>query len=238
MLEQTLEQKVSQRLLPELLQDRSELEFQRLLEKLPAGAYMCAPDGLITYFNQRAVELWGRAPKLNDPVDRFCGSFRLFSSDGSPIRHDQCWMALALLENREYNGHEIIIERPDGCRLTTLAYANPIRDESGWLLGAVNVLVDITDRKRAEEVLRQARDELERHVTERTADLAANEEMARHQAARAEALAGAAALLNAQLDLETVLATVCRVMGDALNVSVILVYLFDQTSNTFVFAAG
>jgi signal transduction histidine kinase/CheY-like chemotaxis protein len=135
---------------------RIESEFRRLLEKLPAGAYTCSPDGLITYYNQRAVDLWGRAPKLNDPEDRFCGSFRLFSPDGSPIRHDQCWMAQALLTNEEYNGHEIVIERPDGHRLTVLAHANPIRDDSGRLFGAVNVLVDISDRKQAEVALREA----------------------------------------------------------------------------------
>ena len=44
-----------------------------LLEQLPAAAYTCDRDGLITYFNPQAVELWGRAPKLNDPADRFCG---------------------------------------------------------------------------------------------------------------------------------------------------------------------
>ena len=49
----------------------SDLEFQRLLAKLPAAAYTCDADGLITYFNERAVELWGREPKLNDPVDRY-----------------------------------------------------------------------------------------------------------------------------------------------------------------------
>jgi PAS domain-containing protein len=73
-----------------------ESEFRNLLEKLPAGAYTCDAEGLITYFNQHAVQLWGRAPKLNDPRDRFCGSFKLFSLDGSPIAHDACWMALAL----------------------------------------------------------------------------------------------------------------------------------------------
>jgi signal transduction histidine kinase/CheY-like chemotaxis protein len=129
-----------------------ELHFRRLLEKLPAAAYTCDLDGLITYFNPQAVKLWGRAPKLNDPVDRFCGSFKLFAAaDGSPITHDQCWMALTLRNNRAYNGHEILVERPDGQRLTVLAYANPIHDESGKLLGAVNVLVDISDRKQAED---------------------------------------------------------------------------------------
>ncbi len=45
--------------------------FRQLLEKLPAAAYTCDADGLITYYNERAVELWGRAPKLNDPLDRY-----------------------------------------------------------------------------------------------------------------------------------------------------------------------
>jgi PAS domain S-box-containing protein len=136
---------------------KSDLQFRRLLEKLPAGAYTCGPEGLITYFNQHAVQLWGRAPKLNDPEDRFCGSFKLYATDGSPITHDRCWMALALEMNQEYNEREIVVERPDGQRLTVLAHANPIHDESGQLIGAVNVLVNISDRKRAEEAVREVR---------------------------------------------------------------------------------
>jgi hypothetical protein len=46
-------------------------EFHRLLDRLPAAAYTCDAEGLITYFNRHALELWGRAPKLNDPLDRY-----------------------------------------------------------------------------------------------------------------------------------------------------------------------
>ena len=151
MQKQALKEEVSQGGQAESVLHKGGLRFHRFLEKLPAGAYTCDPEGLITYFNQHAVQLWGRAPKLNDPVDRFCGSFKLFWPDGSPIAHDQCWMALALKMDNGYNGNEIVIERPDGQHLTALAHANPIHDESGELLGAVNVLVDITERKRAEE---------------------------------------------------------------------------------------
>ena len=127
--------------------------FQDLLEKLPTAAYMCDADGLITYFNRPAVQLWGREPRLHDPADRFCGSFRLFAVDGSPLRHDRCWMALTLHTGKEFNRQEIVVERADGSRINALAHANPIRDELGNLVGAVNLLVDVTDRRRAEDAL-------------------------------------------------------------------------------------
>src|SRR6202158_4176323 len=146
-------------------------EFHRLLDALPAGAYTCDADGLITYFNQHAVDRWGRTPALNDSSDRFCGSFKLCAKDGTPIAHDQCWMALALRERKEYNGQEIIVERPDGARATTIAHANPFIDGKGRLLGTVNVLVDISARKRAEEALREAHDRLAEKVIARTAEL-------------------------------------------------------------------
>ena len=139
-----------------ILESRVGLEFYRLLDKLPSAAYTCDAEGMITYFNRHALELWGREPVLNDPIDRFCGSFKLFTSDGTPIPHDQCWMALALRDQREYNGHEIVIERPDGSHCTALAHANPVLDDSGLICGAVNILVDITERARAEEIRKQA----------------------------------------------------------------------------------
>lgn len=133
---------------------RDSAEARQILETLPAAAYLCDREGLITYFNARAARLWGRAPKLNDPTDRFCGSFRLYSPDGAPIRHEECWMALALREGREYLECEIVIERPDGSRRFVTAHASPFCDKGPWVSGAVNVLVDVTDRKRMEVALR------------------------------------------------------------------------------------
>ncbi|HEY0503240.1 MAG TPA: PAS domain-containing protein [Lysobacter sp.] len=129
--------------------------FRRMLERLPAGAYTCDVNGLITYYNQHALAVWGRAPKLNDPEDRFCGSFRLFGADSTPIAHADCWMALALRNRREYLAQEIVVERPDRSRITVLAYATPLLDPDGEVVAGVNMLVNITDQKRLENLLHQ-----------------------------------------------------------------------------------
>ncbi|MEO6565687.1 MAG: histidine kinase dimerization/phospho-acceptor domain-containing protein [Casimicrobiaceae bacterium] len=125
-------------------------EFSRVLGMIPAAAYVCDSQGLITYFNRRAAEIWGREPLLNDARDRYCGSFRIYTRTGAPLVHEECWMARALREDRPFNGYELTIEQPDGKRISALAHANPIHDEDGELLGAVNVLVDISDQRRSE----------------------------------------------------------------------------------------
>lgn len=130
--------------------------LHRMLAHLPAAAYTCSPDGLITWFNARAAELWGRTPKLNDPADRYCGSFRLFNTEGQPIEHAACWMAMAIRDRREYLAQEIVVERPDGSRATVLAYATPILDEAGNIASAMNMLVDISERKHFEDLVRRA----------------------------------------------------------------------------------
>ena len=60
-------------------------------------------------------------------------------------------MAVALTENSAIQGAEAIAERPDGTRVPFLAYPAPLRNGAGELIGAVNMLVDITERKVAED---------------------------------------------------------------------------------------
>ena len=97
--------------------------------------------------------MWGCRPNLNS--DQWCGSWRLFWPDGTPLPHDQCPMAIALRESRPINGMEAAAERPDGTRVPFMAFPSPLRDATGKVVGGVNMLVDITERKRAEQVGQQ-----------------------------------------------------------------------------------
>jgi PAS domain S-box-containing protein len=125
------------------------LTAQRLLRGLPAAIYLTDASGLITFYNEAAADLWGCRPKLNS--DRWCGSWRLFEPDGTPLPDDRCPMAKALKERRPINGEEAIVDRPDGTRIPFKVYPSPLWDSSGELVGAINMLVDISERRRIEQ---------------------------------------------------------------------------------------
>jgi PAS domain S-box-containing protein len=125
-----------------------ESSFRSVLDALPVAVYTTDAKGRITYFNRAAVALAGREPQIG--TDEWCISWRLYRSDGTPLPHDQCPMAVALRENRAVRGVEAILERPDGTRVPFTPYPTPLRDATGALTGAINLLVDISDRKAAE----------------------------------------------------------------------------------------
>ncbi|MBA2373419.1 MAG: PAS domain S-box protein [Chloroflexi bacterium] len=124
--------------------------YRTFLEALAVAVYTTDADGRITFFNQAAVDLWGRRPELGE---EWCGSFRLFHHDGRPMAHGECPMAISLKENRPVRGTSAIAERPDGRRVAFEPYPTPLRSADGALVGAVNVLVDVTERLAAEEAL-------------------------------------------------------------------------------------
>ena len=125
-----------------------EQQFRDLLEALPAAIYTTDAEGRITFFNRACIEFAGRTPEIGE---MWCVSWKLFRPDGTPLRHEDCPMAIALRENRPVRNVEAVAERPDGSRICFMPYPTPLRDAAGRLIGAVNMLVDITARKQAEE---------------------------------------------------------------------------------------
>jgi PAS domain S-box-containing protein len=123
---------------------------EALLQALPLAVYTTDAHGRITSFNEAAAALWGCRPELGK--SEYCGSYRLYWPDGTPLPHDQCPMAMTLRERKPIRGLEAVCERPDGSRVALIPYPTPLFDESGALIGAVNIVVDISERKRNEEI--------------------------------------------------------------------------------------
>jgi PAS domain S-box-containing protein len=132
--------------------------YRRFLDALGVAIYTTDSDGRITFFNAAAADFWGRSPALGE---EWCGSLRLLYLDETPMRHDECPMAITLKEGRPVRGGQAIAVRPDGSNVSFMAYPTPLFADDGELIGAVNVLVDITERHRAEQAMRAAADALE-----------------------------------------------------------------------------
>src|ERR1700754_676455 len=115
---------------PTLLESILELD-QIMLDALPLGVYACDVDGLIVRVNSRAVELWGRAPRLADTAQRFCGCFRVESLDGEFIPPSKTPMARAVLAGESFEGAEAVVHNPDGRRWVARVNVAPLRDENG-----------------------------------------------------------------------------------------------------------
>ncbi|MBA5862452.1 MAG: PAS domain S-box protein [Nitrospira sp. CR1.1] len=156
---------------------QGERNLANLLETLPAAVYTTDAEGRITRYNQAALDLWGRQPPLG--VSRWSGSWRQYWTDGRLMPASECPLAQSLALNRPIRGLETIIERPDGARLPVASHTALLRNASGAAIGGVDILVDLTEQKRAERELQNSAAELERRIVERTGELLLSQERLR-----------------------------------------------------------
>lgn len=126
--------------------------FHSLVEALPSAVYTTDVQGRVTFYNEAAVRLWGRSPRLGE--DWWDGSCRLFWPDGRRMQRDECPMAQTLKTGKPVRGKWAIAERPDGSRVPFIPYPVPLYDNAGNLIGAVNMLVDISERDAFERAAR------------------------------------------------------------------------------------
>lgn len=126
-----------------------EASTRRLLEDLPIAVYTCDKWGYISSYNQAAAMLWGREPEIGN--DLWCGSWKVFRPDGSPMPENELPIARALKEGIRINDDEFIIQCPDGSKRNIRPNAVPLFDDNGEIKGAINTLIDVTEQKQAEE---------------------------------------------------------------------------------------
>ena len=119
--------------------------FLAVLDTLPAAIYLTDKNGVITYFNSACVKLAGRTPVVGR--ESWCVTWKIYTTDGEFLPHDQCPMAVAIREKRLIRGVEAVAERPDGTRVNFVPYPTPLFDPEGNLVGAVNMLIDVTENR-------------------------------------------------------------------------------------------
>lgn len=158
-----IEMRQSQRLAVEAAQ-RAEAERFRLdavLEATPVGISVADANGRLLLVNQECKRIWGSELKLSQSVDEY-DDWKGWWADGS-ARHGQRieaheWPVARTLEEKRGFSSIVEIESFDspGVRKTVFVSSAPVRRQGEGFDGAVVVVMDVTDRVRAERALKEA----------------------------------------------------------------------------------
>ena len=145
---------------------------ESLLDVLPVATFVCDAEGRILQHNSRAVEVWGRAPEPGERHDSFSAEARFFEPDGTPARDSL--LASVLATGLPVRDSERRIQRPDGSEIAVAINIEPLRNARGDVVGAVQCMVDVSERQRMTLALEDSR----RHAREQEQRLAATYEHA------------------------------------------------------------
>ena len=129
-------------------------DMQAVIDDLPAPVYVTDAQGWLTFFNRACIDFAGRTPATGK--DRWCVTWRLYTEGGAYLPHEECPMAVAIRQKKPISDVTAVAERPDGSRITFQPHPAPVLDDDGTLIGAVNVLVDVTGRRQASALKAQA----------------------------------------------------------------------------------
>ena len=141
---------VTDQVLSKKKMEEAERRYRELIKTLPVAVYTVDKNGYIDLYNEACLELWGRAPKKGE--DKWTGFEAVYDLDENRLRPENYPIAQSMQEDR-YIVIEAYMQRPDGSMRHVIAHPKPIHDGAGKVAGAMNVLIDITDRKLAENAL-------------------------------------------------------------------------------------
>jgi PAS domain S-box-containing protein len=157
---------------------KSEEKLRAIIEASPLPLVIIQPDGTVTLWNPAAENLFGWSE------DEVLGKYIPVVPEEKQEEHRNL-RRRTFHHGKSFTGLEVVRQKKDGTLIDVALSTAPIYDAEGNVESVMGVVEDISERKRTEEKLRKAQNELERRVEERTAELLrANEQLKREIAER------------------------------------------------------
>jgi two-component system CheB/CheR fusion protein len=145
-----LEHEIAQRRQAEDALRASEQRYRDLIGAIPAGVVACDATGTVVFHNASADQLCGGPPGATPA----CWGPEACAANGHPLENFAAPLREVLAGGQPVVDRELSIARPDGSRIDVLLNITPLRDHAGGIAGAVNIVQDITARKRVQDELR------------------------------------------------------------------------------------
>jgi PAS domain S-box-containing protein len=132
-----------------------QLTLMRTITDNAADAlFLLDSQGRTTFLNPAAEAMFGYSnSELLGQVLHDMTHYRRL--DGTPLAAAECPMTLAISSGESLHGHEEVCFRKDGTPVQISLSSAPLRYDGGQVLGAVLVVVDMTEHKRLEAQVRQ-----------------------------------------------------------------------------------
>ncbi|MBA2647161.1 MAG: PAS domain S-box protein, partial [Pyrinomonadaceae bacterium] len=125
-----------------------------LLENVEDGIVACDAQGVLTLFNRAAREFHG-LPQQSIPADQWAEYYDLYLPDGKTRMSKEDIPLFRALQGEHVRNVEMVIAPKHGTARTLLAGGRALFGPDGDKLGAVVVMHDITERKRAQDDLKR-----------------------------------------------------------------------------------
>ena len=132
--------------------EHDRLVLESVIHQMPAGIIVTDASGEVAKNNEAMDKIWRREMLPTENIESH--GYVAYHTDGREYQPEEWPLSRALLNGEEIIGEEMTILRGDGTKGTVHVSSVPVRDETGQIIAGIVVDVDITERKRTEEMLR------------------------------------------------------------------------------------
>jgi PAS domain S-box-containing protein len=207
---------ITQRVQAEEKLRASEAQFLDLYENAPNAYFSIAPDGLVRRCNRRAEEL------LGCPAEELVGRPVLELYADTPQGKEKASKVFQrFVAGERAMNEELQMQQANGTPVWISLTVNAVRDADGQIMASRSIVVDITERKKAEEELQRLNEELENRVERRTRAL-------HRRATELEALVNVSAALREVVSVEETISILMEVTVNALEAKAATILLLED----------